>query len=39
MHPCPVCGSQYPSYLAAEECGEAERVEDLRLRQLRAGRG
>lgn len=35
MQPCPECGAEYSSALAAEECGEFDRVEDRRIRQSR----
>ena len=35
MRPCPECGAEYSSALAAEECGEVDRVEDRRIRQSR----
>lgn len=36
---CPVCGGEYPSPLAAETCGDDDRVADLHARQQIRGRG
>lgn len=38
MHPCPKCGSCYTSMRAAEECGEADRLEELHAHQALRGR-
>lgn len=37
-HPCPECGAEYSSPLAAEECGEQDRTDDLHARQELRGR-
>lgn len=37
-HPCPECASEYTSALAAEECGEDDRFEDLHARQMISGK-
>ena len=38
MHECPVCHGEYSSPLAAEECGEQDRLDDIHARQSIRGR-
>ena len=33
MHPCPECGDEYSSPLAAEDCGERDLTEAARQRR------
>jgi len=39
MFKCPECPARYTSELAAEECGEQDRLEALHARQMLRARG